>query len=206
MWYPASMRGFSLLRAQRLWSSAVLLATVSFVSGCNKESPPTAEQARAPVANSLAVRPSSASTLSAAEPGVPASASAATGEPGAAPAASRVAEANFELSIASAGSVEAGKPANAEIVLEAKPPFHVNDKYPYKFKLKETPGLTFPKPVVGKDAVVLEKTRAKMTVPFSAAKAGKSVLAGQFSFSVCTDDKCLIEKRDLSLSIDAKGP
>jgi hypothetical protein len=188
--------------------AALTLVSALLVPACNKEAPPAAEQARAPVGGALAERPSSAPAIeaarTAAEPAgtPPALASAAVAEP----TASRVAESNFELSIANAGAAEAGKPAHAEIVLDAKAPFHVNDKYPYKFKLKETPGLAFPNPVVGKDALVLEKTRAKMTVPFTAEKSGKYVLAGQFSFSVCTDDKCLIEKRDLSLPIEAKGP
>jgi hypothetical protein len=89
-------------------------------------------------------------------------------------------------------------------VLDAKEPFHVNEKYPYKFKLKETSGLTFPAPLVGKEGVNLEKARATMRVPFTAQSAGRHTLSGQFAFSVCTDDKCLIEKRELSLLVDAK--
>ena len=89
-------------------------------------------------------------------------------------------------------------------MLAAKPPFHVNDKYPYKFKLKDEPGLTFANAVVGKDNVKLETARATMSVPFTVKDAGKHTLAGQFSFSVCTEDKCLMEKRDLALVLEAK--
>lgn len=116
----------------------------------------------------------------------------------------RVDEANFSIRIAPSGAYEAGKPAQAEIVLEAKPPFHVNDKYPYKFKLKEAPGLTFANAVVGKDNVKLETQRAIVNVPFTVKEAGKHTLAGQFSFSVCTEDKCLMEKRELALTLEAK--
>jgi hypothetical protein len=119
-------------------------------------------------------------------------------------AGSQVAEGAFDLKIRSAGPFEVGKPSTAEVVLLAKAPFHVNDKYPYKFKLKDAPGLAFPTPVVGKDAVKLETMTATMSVPFSAKSAGKHTLSGQFSFSVCTDDKCLIEKRDLALDLEAK--
>jgi hypothetical protein len=125
-------------------------------------------------------------------------------EPPAAVASSRFSESNFDLSLAPKGDYRAGEGGSAEIVLEAKGPFKVNDKYPYKFKLKEADGIKFQSDVVKQDAVKLEKKRAVMTVAFTPASVGKKELAGQFSFSVCTDDKCLIEKRDLALTIDVK--
>ena len=122
----------------------------------------------------------------------------------AAPAASKYSEAGFDLVLQPKGTYASGQAGEAEIVLNAKAPFHVNDKYPYKFKLKEAPGLKFANRVVAKDAVKLEPTRATVPVPFTPESAGKHTVAGQLSFSVCTDDKCMIEKRDLALEIDAK--
>lgn len=173
------------------------------LTACNKDRPASAE---APSAASLpATAPAApvAAAAPAAEP-APAQAAAAQAPEATAGGSARIAEANFELSLSPSGSYEAGKPAQAQIVLDAKAPFHVNDKYPYKFKPKEQAGLSFPSPVVGKDNVKLETARATMTVPFTVQSAGKHTLAGQFSFSVCTDDKCLIEKRDLSLVLEAK--
>jgi hypothetical protein len=40
-----------------------------------------------------------------------------------------------------------------------------------------------------------------MPVSFTPDAAGKRTVAGQFAFSVCTEDKCLMEKRDLSLDV-----
>jgi hypothetical protein len=187
------------------WSCALALA---LAVACSKESPPTAEQPKSPIG--AAAQPEVAAALPAPPAAEPAAglkpavaAEPAAAEPAAA-GASQVTDTSFELKIAPKGAYEAGKPAEAEIVLDAKPPFHVNDKYPYKFKLKEAKGLTFPAPLVGKDAVKLEKARATMSVAFTPQTAGKHELGGQFSFSVCTDDKCLIEKRDLSLLVDAK--
>jgi hypothetical protein len=186
-------------RSRRL--SCVLALALAI--GCSKESPPSSE----------APRSAAAAAAAAPEPG-----KVAEPQPGIKPAAalepapaepapmakSQIADTNFELKIAAKGAYEVGKPAEAEIVLDAKPPFHVNDKYPYKFKLKDTQGLSFPAPLVGKDAVKLEKARATMSVAFTPQSAGKHELSGQFAFSVCTDDKCLIEKRDLSLLVEAK--
>lgn len=188
--------------------SCVLALALGAAVACSKESPPTAAEPQSPV-SAVSVSPARAEPTSVgAEPAAgvkPAAAvEAAPAEP-AQLAKSQIADANFELKISpKSGAFEVGKPGEAEIVLDAKPPFHVNDKYPYKFKLKEAPGLSFPAPLVGKDAVKLEKARATMNVSFTPKSAGKHELAGQFAFSVCTDDKCLIEKRDLSLLVDAK--
>ena len=65
-------------------------------------------------------------------------------------------------------------------------------------------GLEFPQDVVKKDAVKLEKKRATMTVALTPKTAGKHRLAGKFHFSICTDEKCLIEKRDLALELEVK--
>jgi len=86
-------------------------------------------------------------------------------------------------------------------VLAAKAPFHVNDKYPIKLKLKETPGVKYENLLIGKDAVKLEAMKAVMPVSFTPDAAGKRTIAGQFAFSVCTEDKCLMEKRDLLLDV-----
>lgn len=99
------------------------------------------------------------------------------------------------------GAVKAGKPGALSVVLVAKPPYHVNDKYPIKLKLKETPGVKYDNMVVGKDAVKLEATKAVMPVSFTPDAAGKRTVAGQLAFSVCTEDKCLMEKRDLLLDV-----
>lgn len=172
------------------------------LAGCNKTDPgPVSEQPRvSPAVAGEAATPAATVQVNSATAGV----SAAAPSPEAAAAPARVSEANFELSLTPKGDAEAKKPAEAQIVLVAKPPFHVNDKYPYKFKLKETPGLTFAAPVVGKESLALEPAKATLLVKFTPETAGRHQISGQFSFSVCTDDKCLIEKRDLALAIDAK--
>lgn len=164
-------------------------------TACNKEAPPTAEEPRAPMGTQGAAPVAAAmppSTLG----------ETTTVAVQAQPAAqAKFVEDAFELSIAPKGAYKKGQPGEAEIVLLAKGAFHVNDKYPYKFKLKEGGALKFAAPVVSKEHVKLEEKRATMVVGFTPEASGKHVLAGQFAFSVCTDDKCLIEKRDLALEI-----
>ena len=101
---------------------------------------------------------------------------------------------SFAVSISAPSPVRAGQSANASIVLSAKAPYHCNPKYPYKFAVDG--GSTV------RGMSVSEKS-ASMAVPFTPAQKGKTTVSGTLSFSVCTADKCLIEKRKLSVSVDA---
>jgi hypothetical protein len=181
-----------------VFSVSALCSCLSF-SACKNQAPPAAEAA--PTAEALA--PASVA-VSPPAPNPPEAVPAAAAPAPATDAASKYNEANFDLALTSKGSYASGKAGEAEIVLAAKAPFHVNQNYPYKFKLKEAPGLKFANLVIAKDAVKLEPARATVPVAFTPETAGKHTLAGQLSFSVCTDDKCVIEKRELALEIDAK--
>jgi hypothetical protein len=169
--------------------------------GCNKETPPTAEQPRSPEAPLEAKPPQ---TQTAAALNAEATPAPQAADPQGSPAAvSKVSEANFELTMTPKGAYKVGQAGEVTVLLEAKGAFKVNEQYPYKFKLKETQGIKFPGPVVGKEAVKLEHKRVTLPVGFTPEAAGKHSIGGQLSFSVCTDDKCLIEKRDLALEIQA---
>jgi pyruvate/2-oxoglutarate dehydrogenase complex dihydrolipoamide acyltransferase (E2) component len=178
-----------MLRWLSLSGSVTVIALC--LSACKNQAPPAAEAATAAPA-----LPTAASTPGAEAQAAPLAAPAA-------PAASKYSEAGFDLAIQPKGTYAGGQAGEAEVVLVAKAPFHVNDKYPYKFKLKEAQGLRFANLVVGKESVKLEPMRATVPVAFT-PDAGKHALAGQLSFSVCTADQCMIEKRDLTLEIEAK--
>ena len=161
--------------ARGLWlASFASLIALGSLSGCKNQPPPAAE-------------------ATAAEPPPPAPA-----------AASKYSEAPFDVVIQPKGAYSSGQAGAAEIVISAKPPFHANDKYPYKFKLNEAPGLKFANLVVDKDAVKVEKTTATLSVPFTPESAGKHTVSGKLFFSVCNEDQCLVEKRDLALDIESK--
>lgn len=181
----------------------VVLGFCSAVVGaaCSKETPPPAGEPRSA---SNAATPQSA-------PGSPAAPAAAADAPSAAAAPADVAAATgaakftdtgFDLSLeAPKAPLKAGQAGSVEVVLTAKAPFHVNDKYPIKLKLKETPGVKYENLTIGRDAVKLEPMKAVMPVGFT-PEAGKRTVSGVFSFSVCTEDKCLMEKRDLALDVN----
>lgn len=128
------------------------------------------------------------------DPSAPAEAEAVAGQ-------ATYREEAFELAIAPPAEAKAGEAAEAIVTLQAKPPYKVNEEYPIKLKLGSSAGLTFPTPVVGKDKATVEVQKAVMKVPFTASAAGEHTLGGTFSFSVCTDERCLIEKRELAVQI-----
>jgi hypothetical protein len=173
--------------------------TVFLVAGallaCQRESPPVTQEAKAPTAGAVSTAPASPAGTTLASAAAPAA--AAEGR-------SKYDEDKFVLTLEPAGDISAGKEGVVNVVLVANPPFHTNKEYPYKFKGRDGEGVKFSAPVVGKDAAKLETQRLTMPVTFSAEKAGKATVAGQFAFSVCTEETCLIEKRDLSLSVDVK--
>ncbi len=106
----------------------------------------------------------------------------------------------FRAHLQSASKLQKGKPGSIQLVLEAVAPFHCNDKYPYKFTPSPTPGVSYPGAVI-KNMTVGEQ-RSTMNIPFTAGDAGEKQLSGEFAFSVCTDDKCLIEKQKLSITVN----
>ncbi len=134
----------------------------------------------------------------------PAAAPAAAPAPAPAAGQPSYKEEGFELSLEAAGPFSVGKPAEAKVVLVAKSGFKVNDQYPFKLALNDAAGLEFPNKVVTRDAMTLEKHQGVMKVAFTPKTPGAHTLSGRFSFSVCTEERCLIEKRELSLEVTAK--
>jgi hypothetical protein len=46
--------------------------------------------------------------------------------------------------------------------------------------------------------------RSVLSIPVQAQAAGKATVSGTLSFSVCTDERCLVEKRELALNLEVK--
>jgi hypothetical protein len=168
------------------------------LAGCSKETPPAAEEPRS--ASNAAAAPKAAP---AGADGATAPASAAAPVADAAPAgAPQFSDPAFDVRLeAPQAALKAGQAGNVKVVLVAKAPFHVNDKYPIKLKLKETPGVKYASLTLTKDSAKVETMKAVMPVAFT-PDSGKRTVAGTFSFSVCTEDKCLMEKRDLALDVN----
>jgi hypothetical protein len=114
----------------------------------------------------------------------------------------KVGDANFSVWMQSAGKHKAGQQGVVEVVLVPKNGFKCNDNYPYKIKLSDPPaGVSYPQPVVRKESMSVSPGRSVMRVPFVASAPGDARIGGKFSFSVCTSDQCLIDSRDVSITV-----
>lgn len=168
----------------RWLSAGALCGLFSLFGGqaCSKES--RADQAQG----------SAASVASGADRSQGASASAKS-------APARVQEQHFDVTMTARGPFKIGVLAEAEIVLLALGAYKVNQEYPIKFKLADNAGMDHPAPVVKRDRVKLESKRAIMTVPFVPRVSGNQSVAGALAFSVCTEQKCVMEKRSLGVPV-----
>lgn len=95
------------------------------------------------------------------------------------------------------------QPASVTLVLTADAPFKCNDQYPYKFTLTPPSGLTVTETVL--KSMNVGTHRSTLSIPFTPNSAGTHTLSGELSFSVCTEDKCLIEKQAVSIPIEVGG-
>jgi hypothetical protein len=109
----------------------------------------------------------------------------------------------FSTWLQAVSPVAAGSPVTVEAVLVAKAPYHCNADYPHKFKLAAAPaGLAYPEATVKGMQVTAE--RSVLRIPVVAQSSGKATVTGTLHFSVCNEDRCLVEKRELSLNLEVK--
>jgi hypothetical protein len=108
----------------------------------------------------------------------------------------------FSVWLQSSGKYSAGQQGTVEAVVVPKGEFHCNQEYPYKFVASTgSPGVTYPKPTVRGDGLSVSTTRAAMRIPFVPQNAGEAKVGGTFHFSVCTDSQCVVEKRDVFVTV-----
>ncbi len=184
------------------WVLPVALGALAVLPlvGCNKDK--TSQQAESPssAATAGAAAEPAKATDTAGAPDSPEAAKKA--EPNAA-VPSEIEAAAFKVAMRpSGGMYTVGEPAKVEIVLNARGGYKCNDEYPYKFVAKDAPGLTYTTPIVKKDAIKVGKAESVMTIPVLPEAAGKQTVEGKFYFSVCNEETCLVEKKDLAFTLD----
>jgi len=108
----------------------------------------------------------------------------------------------FSVWLQSSGKYTAGQQGAVEAVVMPKGEFHCNQEYPYKFVTSSlSTGVTFPKSTYRAEGLSLSPTRAVMRIPFVPQSAGEARVGGTFHFSVCTDQQCVVEKRDVFVTV-----
>lgn len=130
--------------------------------------------------------------------------SAAANVPVEAPAAN--AAQPYAVKLEAVGAYRVGEQGQARVVLTPKAPFHCNQDYPYKLKLDPSSGLSFASDTLTKEQAHITADVATLDVAFTPKSAGPHTLSGTFSFSVCKDDQCLVDRQQLSLELVAAAP
>jgi hypothetical protein len=163
------------------------------------------EESNAGAAPNAAAAPSSGAAPSGAPPAgqQPIAADAPSKAGGHTVQGTAVTEEPFSIWLQAESPVAAGSPATVEAVLVAKPPYHCNAEYPHKFKLGAAPaGISYPEATVKGAKVTAE--RSVLAIPVQAQSPGKATVSGTLQFSVCNDERCLVEKRELALNLEVK--
>lgn len=121
-------------------------------------------------------------------------------------AGSRADKDQYLVELKPLGSCKAGSPCTAQISLRSKGAYHINDKFPIKWKAPPSPasGVSYTKALVKREEGKFGEKEGTLPVGFTIARAGRAKIGGTFSFSVCTDANCLMEKVELDVDVDAK--
>lgn len=141
-------------------------------------------------------------------------ASAAPGPAGSpsGPAAPSAETGAYKVELKPVGTYKKGQAATFEVVLKTKDGYHVNEEYPTKLKLAEAAGVAYAQPILQKmkdpTAFTMEKCASgsdmctlKITVKFTPEQAGSVKLGGELAVGVCNKETCLVEKKQLDLSV-----
>ena len=118
-------------------------------------------------------------------------------------------EKNYELSMTSPALKAGQESSAATITVTAISGFHVNPDYPVSFRPEGSEAVKFSGERVPLTAGTKTPCAAKaedsckveFPLPLTPEKAGAGKVAGIVAFSVCSEDKCLIEKVPLSLAL-----
>ena len=112
----------------------------------------------------------------------------------------------YTVEVKTTGAYTANQEGAVEIAIVPKGDYHINDKFPIKFKATDPApeGIRYPKPVLKREDGSFEDKKGSLKVPFVATRSGKAKVSGVLSISMCSDKNCLIEKLDLDLDVDVK--
>jgi hypothetical protein len=118
-------------------------------------------------------------------------------------------EQHYEVSLASPALKAGQESSAATITVTAKDGFHVNPEYPVSFRPEGSEAVKFsgervpltPSTKTPCEAKAEDACKVEFPLPLTPEKAGPAKVAGIVAFSVCSEDKCLIEKVPLSLAI-----
>jgi len=124
--------------------------------------------------------------------------------PAAEAADSKIEQPAYTVAWLAPGPYMKDKEQASEIVIEAKAGYHVNQEFPLQFKPVEgADGISYKGPI-GRENAKIQEAKAVVTVAFTPTRTGKVKLAGTLTFSVCSDQTCLREKKNLEVAANVQ--
>jgi hypothetical protein len=104
----------------------------------------------------------------------------------------------------STADVKAGGKGTLVLAIVPVEKVHVHPQAPLKITL-QAPGLTLEKTSLGhKDAVDPKAEGPRFEIPFIATAAGKQDAKAKLDFFVCSDQWCVKQTRDVTVSVNVK--
>jgi len=106
-----------------------------------------------------------------------------------------------------AGQLKAGSVAHLVVTINAKQGYKVNKQYPTKLKMAAPPaGVDYPKKTLKRDdgEWVNGAAAFRFRAPFKPLQAGTYPIGAELKFSVCSEDRCVIQKHKLTVQVTAQ--
>ncbi len=118
---------------------------------------------------------------------------------------------NFKLDTES-GECKVGQDCVAKVKLTATGAYHINKEYPYKLTMAPDKSVDFlgkgekDKEIFSKPLgdFTAEEKEATMSVRFKPKTAGDVALKGTYKMSVCSEQNCQLETKEISLEVKIK--
>lgn len=119
-------------------------------------------------------------------------------------AAAHAEEKSYEVQ-KSAPRAAVGVEAKASVTVLGKNGWHVNEEAPITVNLKADPGVTLPKPKLGRaDLAQSSKQSARFDIPFSASTAGRKTITVEARFVMCQEQACKPVKETVAMQVDVE--
>lgn len=102
-----------------------------------------------------------------------------------------------------AGSATPGEATEGRLLLTPKAPFKCNLEYPYKLKVEAPAVVELANKEITKPQMKVDAKQVSIPVAYKMPTDAQTI-DGHLAFSVCTDDKCLIERIQLKMTAQAQ--
>jgi hypothetical protein len=101
-------------------------------------------------------------------------------------------------------TLKAGATGKLTLVIEPSGAVHVDPKAPLKVTLSATPGLALPRAQLGRADSAATGAGVTLSAPFTATTAGAQEVRAKVDFFLCTDQWCVKQVRDVTVTVDVK--